>query len=516
MANGSEARAAGHAVEPYAGTWRITGAGLVAVWLVIGVVYWSTVSSMVMKWYESGTFAHGFLIPPLVLLFAWRSRRAFLIDAPAPALWAAIALAGAGLVWVIGDLTAVLVVQQLAFVAILELVLLTVAGTHATRALAFPLAFLWFAVPVGEFLTEPMQDFTAWFAVHALHLSGVPVLVEGRALTIPTGSWLVAEACSGVRYLIPSAALGVVFSWMTYRSWQRRLAFVVLSIIVPVIANGVRAYAIIMLAHYTQNRVAVGVDHLIYGWFFFAVVMAALFIIGGRWREDDGAAAPLQSGGQGSHVRLAPVRVPLALALAAVIALCPPALSSTWLVDPPIKIGTVEAPAASYPWTLTASAAMHPGYVGAAAEVSQSYTSGGPPVHLYVAYYVNERQGEELINDQNRLSSGTHSTLIDARTVQVRLDGAVIDVRQETIRSRAGRTRVAWIWYSVSGEHTLSPFVAKWLRVKSWVLHRPYAAAAVVLSADQGANESATSLLQDFLDHCPVLATPWAGYHSAA
>lgn len=504
MANGSGTRAAGHAVEPATTAWRITGAGLLAVWLLIGVVYWSTLSTMVLKWYESGTFAHGFLIPPVALYFAWRSRRAFLDGTPSPALWAAVLLAAAGVLWIVGDLTAVLVVQQLALIAIIELVLLTVVGVRATLTIAFPLFFLWFAVPVGEFMTGPLQDYTAWFVIHALRLSGVPVLVEGRALTVPTGSWLVAEACSGVRYLIPSLVLGVLFSWITFRSWRRRLMFGLLSVFVPIFANGVRAYVIIMLAHYTQNRIAVGIDHLIYGWFFFSVVMGLLFFIGSHWREDEDETPAPAAISTPSMLPTTPARVPLAVVLAAVLALCPPALSSTWLVDTPVKVGMLEAPPVAYPWTLSAAEPVHPRFVGAAAEVSQSYTAGARPVHLYVAYYATERQGEELISDQNNLTRGSSWTLIDARTVEVRLNGAPLEVRQHTLRSRRGQTRVAWIWYSVSGQHTLSPIVAKWLRVKNWLLRRPYVGAAFVLSVDQGA--TSTAQLQDFLDHCPTLA----------
>lgn len=502
-------RVVGHAMEPYAAMWRVICLSLIAVWLLIVAVYLPTVSAMVQKWYESGTFAHGFLIPPIALYFGWRQRRRFLHAAPAPALWATALLAGAGMLWIIGDLAAVLVLQQMALVAILELVLLAAVGPRAVRALAFPLVFLWFAVPVGEFLTAPLQDFTAWFAVHALRLSGVPVLVEGRALTISSGNWLVAEACSGVRYVIPSAVLGLLFAWIMYRSWQRRMTFVLLSVAVPVLANGLRAYAIIMLAHYTHNRIAVGIDHLIYGWVFFGVVMLLLFIAGGRWREEPlDVAAPGEREPDSLNASATSARVPLAIALAAIVAVCPPVLSATWFADVPVDAGTLSAPAATHPWTMTAGEPLKASYPGAAAQVSQSYTSGGPNVHLYVAHYVSERQGEELVNDENRLMDRVQWMLIDTRPVQARVGSDVLTVRQETIRSRNGQTRVAWTWYWVSGQQTLSPIVAKWLRVKSRLLREPYNAAAIVLSTDHSANHPAQPILQDFLDHCPDIGHP--------
>lgn len=496
-------------MEPYATTWRVTCASLVAVWLIVLCVYWPTAASMVTKWYESGTFAHGFLIPPVALYFAWRRRRAFLRCAPAPEPWAAALLVLAGLLWLVGDLAAALVIQQAAFVAIVELVLWMVVGFRATWALAFPLVFLWFVVPFGEFLTSPLQDFTAWFAVHALRLSGVPVLVEGRALTIPSGYWLVAEACSGVRYVIPSIALGLIFARLTYRSWQRRLGFLLLSIVVPVLANGMRAYTIIMLAHLTHNRLAVGVDHLIYGWIFFAVVMLLLFLAGGRWREE--VADDPGAGGRDATQDLTRgiARIPMTAALAALLAVCPPVLNATLFADLPARPVQMATPAALAPWATSADQPWQPRYAGADAEVSQSYASGDRIVHLYVAHYTNEHQGAELINDDNRLDDGKHWVLIGTEPIEVRLGSQQLPVRQDIIRSHTtGATRLAWTWYWVSGHYTLSPVTAKLLKVRSRLLRRPYNAAAVVLTTDHSANRPAQPALQDFLDHCPSLSDP--------
>src|SRR3546814_20816354 len=84
--------------------------------------------------------------------------------------------------------------------------------------------------------------------VHLLRLTGMPVFLDGYLIQIPTGSFLVAEACSGVRYLLVSVALGVLTAYLFFRSWPRRLLFVALSVAVPIVATGIRAYGIIMLA----------------------------------------------------------------------------------------------------------------------------------------------------------------------------------------------------------------------------------------------------------------------------
>jgi exosortase A len=161
-----------------------------------------------------------------------------------------------------------------------------VVGSQIARAIAFPLAFSLLAVPIGEFLVPVMIEHTADFTVGALRLSGIPIYREGNNFVIPSGRWSVVEACSGLRYLIASITLGLLYAYLTYSSLLRRSLFVLASVLVPIVANWVRAYMIVMIGHLSGMKYAAGVDHLLYGWVFFGLVMLMLFWIGSRWRED--------------------------------------------------------------------------------------------------------------------------------------------------------------------------------------------------------------------------------------
>jgi exosortase/archaeosortase family protein len=110
-----------------------------------------------------------------------------------------------------------------------------------------------------------------------LRASGIPVFREGNKIVIPSGAWLVVEACSGVRYLLASLMVGTLFAYLNYQSARRRWTFVALSILIPIVANWIRAYLIVMLGHLSGNKIAVGVDHLIYGWLFFGVIIASMY-----------------------------------------------------------------------------------------------------------------------------------------------------------------------------------------------------------------------------------------------
>src|SRR5437016_3575806 len=188
------------AVDP---RWRLGLPLFVGAIVVILAIHWPTVESIVAIWNRSETFAHGFLIVPIVLVLIWQRRRTLAMLKPSPDALGLVLLACAGAIWLVAYAGEVQVVEQLA--------------------------------------------------------------------------------------LIASFSVGVLFACLSYRRPWKRLLFAARSIIVPIIANGFRAYLIVMIAHLSDNRLAHGIDHFIYGWVFFGLVMLLLFWIGSFWRDLDAA-----------------------------------------------------------------------------------------------------------------------------------------------------------------------------------------------------------------------------------
>ncbi|HRO60544.1 MAG TPA: exosortase A, partial [Burkholderiaceae bacterium] len=247
---------------------------------------------MVRVWRNSETFTHGFIALPFAAWMIWNKRHDWSV-LPLGTWWPGlVALAVCSTLWILGRLAGVSSLEQIGAVAVIPAVIAALVGPPITRSLAFPLAFLFFAVPVGEFLTPKMMDYTADATVLALQWTGIPVHREGLFFTVPSGRWSVVEACSGLRYLIASLALGVLYAYLQFRTLKYRLIFIALAAIVPIIANWIRAYLIVMIGHLSDMRLAVGADHLVYGWVFFGIVMGLLFWVGSRMREPAPVAEP--------------------------------------------------------------------------------------------------------------------------------------------------------------------------------------------------------------------------------
>lgn len=194
-------------------------------------------------------------------------------------------LAGALFVWLLGNISALNLASQLGAVLMLQAAVVLLLGPRVTAALLFPLAYMLFLVPIGEELVPALQMITADMTIALTHASGVPAIVEGVFIDTPAGLFEVAEECSGVKFLIAMIALGTLVAHACFRSWRRRAAFMAVAIVLPILANGVRAWGTIYIAQSQGVEFAAGFDHIFYGWFFFALVMALL--LAGAWRFFD-------------------------------------------------------------------------------------------------------------------------------------------------------------------------------------------------------------------------------------
>ncbi len=479
--------------------WRVAWLTVVVAWAVVVAAYWNTLSAIVLIWLHSASFTHGFLIVPVVVYLVWQQRAELQMLTPEPAPVALLLLAALVLLWNVASLLVVNAAQHFAVVMMIPATLWLLLGSAVLRRLMFPMAYLLFAVPFGEFLVPSLQDVTAAITVKALQLTGIPVLWEGRFFYIPSGNFEVAEACSGVRYLIASLALGTLYAYVSYHALWRRAVFILLAAAVPVLANGARAYGIVMLAHLSDYQLALGVDHFIYGWVFFGAVMLLLFWLGNHFR--DAPRAPVVEQAQTSAAAFAAPRSGWGWrALALVIVLSGPllnfALQREASVLPAFELrlppgsGEWSGPQASVdPWM--------PKFIGAVQQRAE-YRRAQHAVQVYVAYYAQQHAGAELINPQNALfDMGSERRVSEEVETLALADGMAWTVRALRIHA-AQRERLIWSWYVVAGQATANPLLAKLYEMRTRVLRSSGGAALFALATED--DPGAAARLQDFLD----------------
>lgn len=329
-----------------------------------------------------------------------------------------------------------------------------------------------------------------------LDLSGVPAHMEGIFITTPTGYFEVAEACSGAKFLIAMTAYGALVCNVCFRNWPRRILFMSGALALSVLANGVRAFATILVAHLTSVDAAVGFDHVVYGWVFFAIVMVVVMAVawpffdrrpGDPWFDPSQLQGAVrgnrQAGGMAGAALAMIVAAPLWLAgTAAVADPLPPVLTM-----PSIAGWSRSDAAMAYPWK--------PRFDGADHFVMGRYRNGaGQVVDLTIATYARQEDKRELVG------FGQGAADPDSEWVWSSPASAPQGGRGEQITAPGPVVRHVVSFYVVGGgAPTGSKPRVKIETMLARLLGRDQRAVAVVVSAEEGEGRPSDAAITAFL-----------------
>jgi exosortase A len=461
--------------------------------------------------WRSTQYYHGMLIFPVAGYFLWSRRERLARAELAPSPLAIVPVLGLVLIWFVAASVGVQFVQHLAAVLLIPATVLAFLGPRLVRAALFPLLFLVAAVPVGDGLVPRLMQVTASLSTALLRAVGVPVFRQGQLLNLPGGDFEIADVCAGLQFLIAGTIIGLLFAQLTYRSNVRRTVFVVAMAAVMVVANGLRAFTVMYVASATRMRWFTGQDHVYFGWLLFGVVVFAMLVAGGRFADRDRDDEPLDEPELAPTTYALPLVLVLGLVLAAAgaaalrtrglagvllwpalgavpwllsrrlaptptpsrtpnggayarpstaLALCGCALvlgSAPWWMEKQIlaapsapvivlpSVAGCEAPAA---W----SAAWRPNFVEPDAEVAGTYRCDGAPVDAFVAVYVRNVEGHELVSESNRpLPDKWWRLAASEERSFAAADGGPLRVNEVQF-DESGSRRLAWYWYAIGGE----------------------------------------------------------------
>jgi len=255
---------------------------LFSLWLL---VFWQGIHTAVEIWLISDIFNHCLFVLPGAFYLIYLKRKELDFSALQPAYFAYLCCLGWLLVYAFGLAGDVKLFMHIATFSFLPCLIWAVLGHRESKKILFPLLFMLFCIPIGEELVPMLQEITADLSVMMLKWTSIPIYRSGLYIEIPQGRFLVAEACSGISFFIASIVIGSLYSYLNMQSGLRRVAFMSISALVPIVANAVRVFGIIVIGYLSNMEHAVGADHLIYGWFFFLFVIICLLGIGELFRE---------------------------------------------------------------------------------------------------------------------------------------------------------------------------------------------------------------------------------------
>ncbi|MFU7528360.1 exosortase A [Qipengyuania sp. ASV99] len=262
--------------------WRASFAVLLVGALAVVALAAREWGEMFHQWWHIDTYTH-ILLAPVIIGWLVTLKFGELAKLEPEPWFPGLLIVAAGLsLWILGRASEINIIAHAGAVGVLQGVVVTAIGPRAALVLALPIAFGAFLVPIGDEFIPVLQAITAEIAVALTLWSGIPAVVDGIYIDTPVGLFIVAEACSGVKFLAAMITLAVLVCFTRFDSWRRRAAFMAVSVIVPIIANGIRAWGTIYIAQSQGVEFAAGFDHIFYGWIFFAMVVA--LILSAAWR----------------------------------------------------------------------------------------------------------------------------------------------------------------------------------------------------------------------------------------
>ncbi len=470
--------------------WCLTG----VLWIGILMAYRQQVGLVLQSWETMPSHAHGYVVLLVVSYLIWDKRHTLASLPQAPSGIGLAALAVSAMAALAGELVSAASVVQFAVVFMLQAVAWAVMGNRIFRVLFGPLCFLFFAIPFGHDILPTLMDWTADATVMGLRASGVPVFQENRHFIIPSGSWSVIEACSGVRYLLTSFFVGTIFAYITYTRWYKRLVFVLWMLLLSLFANWLRAYVIVMAAHLSNNEWGLGLSPLAFGWVIFAAVVLVSFAVGARWHDAHPAIQEKPAGTASPVGRTVGSAVAAALLVLGVTQTASHILNKPTRPVPSLDLATVLGDLEP---VLPAKPMIVPKFVEPSALHAANYRFGNGEVGLTIGYYRNQRQGAELINYNNMLEP-TRSWTWNRSQRMAATENGIPGLRVEYYARREINAVVATVYW-VGGYTTTSQSLSKLYQTINLLRGKGDDAAMLVITATEQSPEAALGQVEAFV-----------------
>ncbi|MCL4720948.1 MAG: exosortase, partial [Gammaproteobacteria bacterium] len=267
-----------------------------AAWILLLFAFRDGLIEMERRW-GTPEYSHAYLIPFLAL-YVLSARLTVLRATRLTGSWAGIAVIVVGLLaFLIGELSALYIIVQYAFLLVLWGLMLTVLGVAGSRVIWAALVFLVFLIPLPYFLeyalSGQLQLISSELGTSILRVMGVTVFLEGNIIDLGSYKLQVVEACSGLRYLFPLMSFGFLCAVMFKGPvWQRWVIFLS-SLPITVFMNSFRIAVTGLLVNQFGNQAAEGFLHYFEGWVIFTACLALMFLemvvlarLGGRRLDD--------------------------------------------------------------------------------------------------------------------------------------------------------------------------------------------------------------------------------------
>ena len=475
-----------------------------ALWLGVAGVFLAAVAGLdtgiqrlLFRWNDPYSYGHSYLVLPLAAWLFVAGLRGQVLGRVGPSVAGVMALVAVVAFYGLSEVMDFTLGMQVALPAIVLAGILALAGFQLARHAVIPVGMLYFTVPVWDHIVGFLQDAATAVVTTWLRWTGITAHIDGYLITIRSGVLEIADACSGLRFVLVSLILSSFFAFYWLRRWRFRLLLLAAALFAAILGNWVRIYALVLIGDWSSmQHYLIAESHYAFGWVVFYLFMAPVLWFG-LWLESREPRAPARAGAP----RVERVASPAAFLVVAILA------SATVASPALLRGGEVPAepqqvhllPDAPEAWEkVDASGDWQPEFVlphmvGRDAFVSQT----GDQVEVFLARYLRQQPGSKLIATMNTLAPGWR--VMTTSTLNVVIGDETRRVQSSEIASRTGR-RLLLSWYVVGGRTTHDEKLAKLLEIPALLIGRRDGAVIAVSSSCGVTCDGAEEALSGFLE----------------
>jgi len=247
------------------------------------IAYWPAIKILVSKWLHSEEYNHALFTVPIIGYMIWQKKDTLAADHGAPHLLCLPLLIFSSLIYLLTLQMQIPTAIALAMVLTLFSCLLYLYGFVSFRKLATPLILLLVIIPIPNqvysTITLPLQLKVTQLSSLILQVLQIPTMREGNIIHIPTKTFQVVEACSGLRSMITLLTLSLIMGYFMLHSFLARLILLVMSVPVAFIVNVVRVVLMVTGYHFFRIDLLQGMRHNLLGLAVFSLALVILFAV---------------------------------------------------------------------------------------------------------------------------------------------------------------------------------------------------------------------------------------------
>lgn len=485
--------------------WRTAGLSIATLLLLIFILYQQTILYLSGKWnqLEMGEYGHGYLVLAISAYLIFYNRSKLMALMPCPEYRAMLAVVSASILWMVASLVDVQMLQATALLLLLLSIVWALLGSRVAQILLFPIVYLVFAIPVWFPLSPLLQEMTADAVFWIIRVMEIPALRIENMIVLPAGKLSIEEACSGLRYFLAALTLSTFYAYLNYATFSARLLVVMVFAGAAILLNILRVLIIVYLGYKTDMQHPLVHDHLTLGWYLFGGLVMILLVTDAVLQRvypqtlngvlDTDVHEPVSCNKSKSAFT--------AFVLGIVLTISAGPLLILWISEQqqsdsyPVQ---VKLPPAAGGWSYMAANedGWTPQYQGAIAHRMAYHDINNHEIQLYLGIYPRQRQGEELINDLNKISDNKIWRIRYQKANLYNIDG--IQVLEQLLEKNDGSQRLVWYWYRVAGQNTVNKYQAKALQVLGLLNGMRQASLVAITSSLDGSPEDTRKILGQF------------------